>query len=422
MPEWTDVRINEARFKESFDELARIGAVSGGGVNRPALSDADFEARRWFRERAGKAGLRIGTDGAGNLSAVLACGRDGSPALLLGSHLDSVPHGGRFDGALGVAAALEVLLVVKEAGMSADVHLEAIDFTDEEGAHFGLLGSLAFAGRLTSEDLEHPNRGVDAFQSGLERLGVTTAGIVAAGRDPRTVAGYLELHVEQGPVLADADHHIGVVTAIVGIRCYRLKFIGRADHAGTTPMNARLDPVRGVSAFALEALETGARHFEDCRINIGNVTVEPGAFNVVPEAVNAALELRAAEEETLERLEKTVLDIARKRAEQCELGLAIERVETLRPAATAPDVQRAIEEASESLGLRFLRMPSGAGHDAQSLVEMGPAGLIFAPSVDGRSHCPQEFTAWEDCVNGANVLLRTAMKLARQGRGASVFE
>ncbi len=407
-----NMRINEKRLKTSFDELARIGGVRDGGVHRPALSNADFEARKWFRERAGKAGLHVGNDKAGNLSAVLRCGREGSPTLLLGSHLDSVPNGGRFDGALGVLAALEVLLVVREAGISPGVHLEAIDFTDEEGAHCGLLGSRALAGRLTTEDLEHPNRGADAFQSGLARLGLTPSDLVAAGRDPRTVAGYLELHVEQGPVLADSNYDIGVVTAIVGIRCYQLKFIGRADHAGTTPMNSRLDPVQGVSAFALDASKTVVSHFEDCRLNIGNMKVEPGAFNVVPEAVDVTLELRAPEEEKFDLLEKTVLDVARKRAEQCHLKLEIERVETLRPAATTPRVRRAIEEAADSLGLRFLRMPSGAGHDAQSLKEMGPMGMIFIPSVGGRSHCPQEFSRWEDCVNGANVLLRTALKLA----------
>ncbi len=301
MPGRLNTRINEERFRKNFDELARVGVVSDGGAHRPALSDADFEAREWFRERAEKAGLRVGTDTAGNLPAVLKCGGEGSPTLPLGSHMDSVPYGGRFDGALGVVAALEAPLVVKEAGISPGVHLEAIDFTDEEGTHCGLLGSRALAGRLTTEDLERPYSGAEAFQSGLDRLGVTKSDLVAAGRDPRTVAGYLELHIEQGPVLADSNYDIGVVTAIVGVRCYQIKFIGKADHSGTTPMNSRLDPVQGVSAFALDASKTVENLFEDCRLNIGDMKFDPGALNVVPGSVNVTLELQTPDNETFRK-------------------------------------------------------------------------------------------------------------------------
>ena len=228
----SNIRINAQRFKTTFEALSRIGATAAGGVQRPSLSAADLAARAWFRERIEAAGLQYACDAAGNQSALLRGSRANAPHFLLGSHLDTVPNGGRFDGALGVLAALEVLQTLEESGYSPSVNFEAVNFTDEEGTHIGLLGSRALTGKLTSEDLQHPNLGVEAFESGLTHLGLTRDGILGAYRDPKMIAGYLELHIEQGPTLAESGEEIGIVTAIVGIRRLRLRFTGKADHAG----------------------------------------------------------------------------------------------------------------------------------------------------------------------------------------------
>ncbi len=232
-------------------------------------------------------------DGAGNHSALLRCGPAGARRLLLGSHLDSVPHGGRFDGALGVLAALEALRVVQEHNLSLPVDLEAIDFTDEEGTLVGLLGSAALAGKLAPEDLANPRGGREALLAGLARAGLSEAGLLEARRDPDALAGYLELHIEQGPRLLDAGVQIGVVTDIVGIASYTLSFFGRANHAGTTPMADRLDAAQGASAFTLAARRLVIEEFPGCVANVGAMRFSPGAFNIVPQAVDLSLEFRA---------------------------------------------------------------------------------------------------------------------------------
>jgi len=406
------LRVDEDRLRADFDALAQIGATGDGGVHRPALSEAHLAARAWFRGRIAAAGLEFRTDGAGNHSAFLACGPAGAPVLLLGSHLDSVPYGGRFDGPLGVLAALEALRVVHHAGVSLPVHLEAIDFTDEEGTLLGELGSAALAGTLTAAAVREPRCGRAALEAALARAGLTEDGLLAARRDPASLAGYLELHIEQGPRLMDARVDVGVVTGIVGICSYRLTFVGRADHAGTASMADRRDAVLGASAFALAAREIVLRDFPGCVANVGDMDVVPGAFNIVPARVTLALEFRAPEPEPFRRLEEALLERARAEAQRFGLALEVERRGWLDPAPMSEPARRACAEAAGALGLTHISLFSGAGHDAQVLALVCPAGMIFVPSVGGASHSPREFTRWQDCVNGVNVLLHAALRMA----------
>lgn len=406
------LRIHAERFRTNFEALAKIGGTPNDGVRRPALSEAHLEARQWFLERIMEAGLEAKVDGAGNHSAVLHCSRLDAPTLLLGSHLDSVPNGGRFDGALGVLAAFEVLQVVKEAGLSLNMNLEAIDFTDEEGFYVGLLGSLALTGKLKREQLHNPRADRNSFEAALNRAGLKEQEILLAARDQNTIAGYLELHIEQGRRLVDLNRNIGIVTGIVGIRSYKVKFLGRADHAGTTPMTGRLDAAQGASAFTLAARELVLKEFPDCVVNVGNMDFEPGVFNIVPEVVTVALEFRTDNMLKLNELEVALLTQASREAERFGLKAEIEQVGSVSPAPMSKNVQEAFSTASKMLGLTYTRLTSGAGHDAQSLAAICPAGMIFVPSMGGFSHSPREFTNWKDCVNGANVLLQAALKLA----------
>jgi N-carbamoyl-L-amino-acid hydrolase len=413
------LRINPARFRAHFMALSEIGMTDDGGVHRPALSEAHLTARTWFRARTTEIGLELRVDGAGNQSAYLPCGPDDAPILLIGSHLDSVPHGGRFDGALGVLAALEVLIVVKEARIGLPFNLEAIDFIDEEGTHIGLLGSSAITGRLKSSDLEHPRGGKDAFLEGLERAGLTVDGLLNAERPQDSLSAFLELHIEQGKRLISTNAEIGIVTSIVGIGSSHLTFIGRSDHAGTTSMEDRLDASQGASAFTLAVRDILHENFPQCVANVGQMNFIPGAFNIVPAEARLALEYRAPESEILRRLGQALIERSRSEANHYGLGLEVEELKEYPPSPMSQEIQFAIAQAADSLGLNHIPLTSMAGHDAQSLTGFCPVGMIFVPSVDGASHSPREFTTWEDCVHGANVLLQTALRLAKGNDQAS---
>lgn len=404
--------INADRFRAEFDALAEFGATPAGGVNRPCWSEAHLQAQKWWLGRAVAAGLHISVDPAGNASAVLRSSRPNARTLLLGSHTDSVPNGGRFDGALGVLAALEAARTLAEARADLPVHVEVIDFADEEGTLVGLLGSRALAGQLTAEALRQPRGGAIALHEGLARAGLTLPGLLTARRDPATLAGYLELHIEQGPRLARAAVPVGVVSAIVGIVSYHLTFVGEANHAGTTPMEGRRDALTGASAFILTAREMFLRDYPAATINVGQAHVSPGAFNIIPGEVKLALEFRAPEAQQLHALERSLLGLAELIGRQFRLQVRAEPVGRVAPAPMSARAQAAIVEAAESLALTHQTLVSGAGHDAQALAGVTEAGMIFVPSREGVSHAPQEFTDWEACVNGANVLLRAALKLA----------
>jgi acetylornithine deacetylase/succinyl-diaminopimelate desuccinylase-like protein len=393
------IRVNSDRMLAAFNELAhshRLGATDDGGVNRPTFSEAHLAARQWFREQIERAGLKFRTDGAGNHSAFLACGDKDAQTLLLGSHLDSVPNGGRFDGALGVMAAFEVLRTIKEAGLRLRLNLEAIDFTDEEG---------------TLVVLQNPRGGREALLEGMERAGLSDESLLSAARPKDSLAGYLELHIEQGKRLERAGMDIGIVSAIVGIWSYRLSFIGRADHAGTTSMEDRLDASLGASAFTLAAREIVLNEFPNCVLNVGDMGFTPGAFNIVPARVAVALEFRSPDEEEFQQIGRALLERAKAEAGRFGLDLKVESLGKHSPTLMSKKVQETFADACGSLGLTHTSLVSGAGHDGQSLADICPVGMIFVPSVHGASHAPREFTKWEDCVNGANVLLQAAVRL-----------
>jgi N-carbamoyl-L-amino-acid hydrolase len=405
-------RIDRPRFRRDFERLAGIGATPDGGVHRPALGEAHLEARDWFRRRAEADGLAHRTDAAGNVSATLACGQPGARTVLLGSHLDSVPYGGRFDGALGPLAALECLRAVRDAGLELEADLEAIDFTDEEGTLVGLLGSRALAGALDEEELAAPRGGREALERGLARAGLDPSRVTDARRDPASLAAFLELHIEQGPRLHDSGVNVGVVQSIVGMDSFDVVFDGRADHAGTTPMDARLDAGLAAARFVVEASErvTGAR---DGRVaNFGRIAFEPGAYNIVPGRATLAVECRAADAASLAGTTGDVRAVARRIAGDSRVGVRFLERGVIRPSPCDESVQRAFEEAADRLGLSHVRLASGAGHDTMALAAVCPSGMIFVPSTGG-SHSSREHCGWDDCCNGADVLLGAAVSLAR---------
>ena len=416
------LRINEERFLRNLEELAQFGRISvaeGGGLDRRPFSPAARLARNYFCQEAAAAGLETFTDGAANLSAKLPSQNAAAQTLLLGSHLDTVPGGGRYDGALGVVAALETLRVVKEANLALPVHLEAISFTDEEGRFWGFFGSQGVAKGHNVESVAafltqagHYPDDLAAMRSDVPGQ-LTSEGIAAAKRDPATLVGFLELHIEQGPLLERAGIPIGVVDAIFGRRSVQFLFHGRSDHAGTTPLRLRADALVAAAGFIAKAPQMVQMHFPNAVVTCGGVEVEPGVYNVVPYKAMVLVEFRAADNNTLAAMEEALTWLAEEQtAATDDLGITIHRVEEDNPAAMAPSIQELIGRAGKLLGYQTMTLSSGALHDAGTLATVVPAGMIFVSSKNGRSHCPDEDTEPADLICGANTLLQTALLLA----------
>jgi beta-ureidopropionase / N-carbamoyl-L-amino-acid hydrolase len=292
-------------------------------------------------------------------------------------------------------------------------NLEAIDFTDEEGTFSGLLGSSAAAGILTQNELENPRGGRAALISGLELAGLNENGLLKANRDPSKLAGYLELHIEQGNRMEAEGVDIGIVTGIVGLVSITLTFIGRADHAGTTSMERRRDAAQGACSFTVKARELLMEDFPGCVANVGMIQLLPGAYNIIPGTAVLSLEFRSPDPERLNGLESALLELAREQAARFNLELHIAPKGKHAPTPMNSIIQKAFQKSAEKLGLKYMLMASGAGHDAQAIASVCPVGMIFVPSIGGASHSPRELTKWTDCIQGANTLLQAVLELGR---------
>ena len=400
--------VNGRRLLADLAQLAQMGATAEGGVSRPAYGDEDIRARRHVQDLMRSAQLTVGVDAAGNTIGMREGREPGLPPIMIGSHTDSVPNGGRFDGALGTLAAVEVARVIAEQDVELRHPLEVVDFQNEEG---GLLGSKAMAGRLPASDLALTAVSGRTIGDGIRLLGGDPDRIGEAARAPGSIAAYLELHIEQGRVLERAGANIGVVEGIVGIRYWEVTFEGVATHAGTTPMADRRDALlaaaRFVEAVNATVLATPGRSVG----TVGRLAVFPGAPNVIPGRVVLTLELRDLEVARIEALFTRVEAEAQRIASAN--GTRVTLVPTLanEPAPTDARVREAVSTAAIALELKPHPMPSGAGHDAQNMTVLGPSGMLFVPSVNGISHSPLEMTVDEDVVNGANVLLGAVLRM-----------
>ncbi len=383
---------------------ARIGADERGGVSRFAWTQELAQANDWLMERLAELGLEVELDPAGNVLGRWQAGE--GTAVLIGSHLDTVPRGGRYDGALGVLAALDVVRRLKADGVEPRRPLWVVSFNDEEGARFqtGMLGSRAFCGDCDLEDWS--SRGVP---EAMAEAGFAFEQLPEARR-LHEVGAYLELHIEQGPVLERAGVDLGVVTAITGMLGFRARFLGEANHAGTTPMELRHDALAG-AARAVLALREEARSRGDMTANVGVMGVEPGGFNVVPGATEFTIDVRSPTADGFARLEPFVREALERIAAEEELGLELRETHRKEPVALDPGLQELLEEAAGEEGASTLRLPSGAGHDAMVLAHHVPAAMLFVPSRGGLSHTPDEFTAAEYCELGARVLARVVRRL-----------
>jgi len=411
------LHISAPRLERLLLGLSAFGKNPEGGVSRLAFSEEDRAARAWVLEKMKGAGLEVWVDPAANIHARRAGSDPSLPVILFGSHIDSVPQGGNFDGGVGSMAALEVMLSLRDRQAITRHPLEMVIWSDEEGVHYGkpYLGSRAATRGLDSGDLELEDEQGVSIAEWLRRYGLDPEQIGTARMDPGTIAAYLELHIEQGAVLERRGIQIGVVEGIVGIDEFRVVVEGFANHAGTTPMEVRRDALMAAARLILAAREEVMVGSGRQVGNVGWIQVVPGAPNVVPGLVHMNIELRDLRREVIDDMIGRIREAARAIADEEGVSISIERYASDEPALTDPRLQELIEKVAKGAGFSTLRMPSGAGHDAQSLGRVGiPIGMIFVPSKNGISHSPREWTDWEDCARGAEVLYLTLLELDRK--------
>jgi len=410
----TQLRINAERLKTDLDDLALIGQTDEGGVTRLAFSQDDVRARNWFANRIEDAGLLVRDDEVGNVSGILPSAHPHAKTLLIGSHLDTVPNGGRYDGSLGVLAGLECLRCVREAGLALPVHLETINYSDQEGTWQSFFGSMGFAGLLRDLRPNDYNQPVTAMRAALDTVGIRDSEIHLARRDPSTLLAYLELHIEQGDRLDVAGRELGLVTGVVGRTMLQVTFRGESTHAATTRRERRRDALHGAAHYITRAYDVIADEYPEGIFNCGDVDVKPGQFNVIPSKAVLRVECRHPDERTLARMEERLCHLAYESAEEHQLKATCETI-LHRPAVDMTDsIIRTMEQICQEQGHTYQRIVSLAGHDAQVLSLITPTAMIFVPTVDGLSHTPHEFTHWNHIEAGANVLLQTVLHLAEQ--------
>lgn len=400
---------NSQRIEQHITELSTFGANPEGGVSRVAFSASDIAGREYIKELMRQAGLEVRVDTAGNIIGRRAGSDPNLPVIMLGSHIDSVPAGGNYDGDVGVIGAIEVAQLLNEHRVATRHPLEVVSFTDEEG---GVIGSLAMTGKAGTTTLDVVSHSGKTIRDGIRAVGGDPDRLELARRKPGELKAFIELHIEQGAILEGSGIDIGVVEGIVGIRWWDVTVDGVANHAGTTPMNQRHDASLTAAELTL-AVNRIVRTMPGRQVaTVGKIRAEPGAPNVIPGKVVLSLEIRDLSADKMQLVFDAIETEARNIAEARQTPIRFTEVDVgLTPAPTDVRMRHIIAEAAQSLDLTHNLMPSGAGHDAQHMTRIAPTGMIFVPSVGGISHSPKEYTSPEDMANGANVLLRTVLAI-----------
>jgi len=414
-PRWrailqTDVRVNGDRVNAHLAALAEFGKNPQGGVSRVAYSEADRAARTVVMDWMRAAKLEPNVDFAGNIIGRRA-GTDASlKPIVFGSHIDSVPEGGNYDGDVGSMSAIEVAQTLAEHNISTRHPLEVAIWQNEEG---GLYGSRALSGQLVASELKNISSSGKTIEQGISFLGGDPTKLDQVKRRKGDIAAYFELHIEQGGILDANKIDIGVVEGIVGIKQWEVTVTGFANHAGTTPMDQRHDALLAASRF-VEMVNRVVRSIPGRQVaTVGRIQAFPGAPNVIPGKVVCTLELRDLDDAKVDSMYARIQTEAKKIGAENGTEFAYSELHVNSAAPSDPRMRAIITDAAKGLGLSTRAMPSGAGHDAQAMALLGPMGMIFVPSVGGISHSPKEFSRPKDIVNGANVLLRTVLAADR---------
>ena len=399
-------KCNSRRLQELIEKFSQFGATENGGVTRLSLSDEDVLARNYFCECCEALGMDIHVDDMGNIYATLA-GKKDVPPIVMGSHLDSVEKGGRFDGVLGVLTAIEAIRTIKENEIEVDIPLMIVNFTNEEGARFdpAMMSSGVITSKFAKEKmLQSTDKNGVRFHEALHASGYEGE---QANRLKEALA-YIELHIEQGPVLEAKQREIGVVEGVLGMVCYEITITGQSNHAGTTPMSMRKDPMIVASTIIKELHEQLGKIDEQLVFTFGRLNVSPNIHTVIPNKVTFTIDSRHQDPKVMEQVED-ILNALPETAGGCNIHpVKLWGRETV---YFDTAICNEVERACQSFGYTAHRMFSGAGHDAQYMAGMVPSAMIFVPSIQGKSHCEEEKTTFEDCAKGADILLETVLTL-----------
>lgn len=401
-----ELRVDGERLNRSMEKMRSFGQNEQGGSDRVAYSDHNADALGYLSSLMRNAGLTVQVDVAGNLVGHRDGSVEGLAPIVIGSHIDTVPNGGHYDGIVGVMAAIEVAQSLFDANVNTDHPLQVVAWSNEEG---GKTGSRSWKGDISERELELTALGERSMGEGMRYLGGDPERLAENRKDPGDIAGYVELHVEQGAVLDRQGVAIGIVEGIVGIRRWNITVTGFANHAGTTPMDQRQDAMY-TAALVIADIRRVITERPGTQVGtVGRLEAFPGAPNVIPGEVVFSLEIRDLDMQKVGSLFDSIRQSAESIASKNETTIRFDQYYESPAADTDPAIERIVGEAAGALGLSSLPMPSGAGHDAQSLKEITPLGMIFVPSKDGISHAPTEFTSPQDISNGANVLLKTVL-------------
>jgi beta-ureidopropionase / N-carbamoyl-L-amino-acid hydrolase len=404
----SQLRVNGERVNARLKELAQFGKTPEGGTHRLAYTDTDLQARQYAMRLMREAKLEVLIDAAGNIVGRRAGSDTALKPLMIGSHIDSVPAGGSYDGQVGSMGAIEVTQTLSENNVQLRHPLEVVLFQNEEG---GTIGSTAIARGLTEKDLNIVTNSKKTIREGIKFIGGDTDKLASALRKKGDLAGYIELHIEQGGILHQEKINIGVVEGIVGVFWWDVTIEGFANHAGTTPMNQRRDALLAAAKY-IDAVNRIVASLPGRQVGtVGKIQALPGAFNIIPGKVTTSLGLRDLDAAKVQMLFEKIQVEVRQIETATGTKFDFKQVNASQPAPTDARFRRVIDDAARQLGLTAKLMQSGAGHDAQEIAHLCPVGMIFVPSRDGISHSPREFSEPTDITNGANVLLHTLLKL-----------
>ena len=404
-----DYKVEKDRIIDLFENLKKFGVNENQGNDRVAYSDFEIQARDYISNKLEKIGAKVYTDFAGNLIAHYNPNNSKLKPILFGSHIDAVPNGGHYDGTAGVIHAIEVLQTVHAKNISLNHPLEVIVFSNEEG---GLFGSKALAGKINQQTLDVVTISGYTNAEGVERLGGNVDRIYEVKRNMGDIHAFLEMHIEQGNNLYSSNTDIGIVEGIVGLKWWDVTVIGSTNHAGTTPMNQRQDAMIAASKFVLMVNET-VNSYEGSQVGtVGRISAEPGVPNVIPGIVNLSLELRDLSSKKISMIYNKIIENTKIIEQETKTKFSFSPIDaTGDPALMDRRIINLISEVSDDLGYTSMLMPSGAGHDSQTMALIAPTAMIFAPSKDGISHSPKEYTNFEMLEKTTNVMLNTILKI-----------
>ena len=394
------IAVNGDRLNASITRLAKIGRLPNGNICRLAFTPEDLQARYLVQQWMVEAGMAVRTDAAGNLIGTYAGRKIGAASLATGSHIDTVPSGGEYDGTLGVLAGIEVVRVLRENNIHLNHPVEVIVFTDEESS---MIGCQAMAGMVKPKD--------DSMAERLERIGGNWDEISTAKRTRENVAAFIELHVEQGAVLERSQKQIGIVQGVVGMLRQAISITGQANHAGTTPMDGRQDALVAAAQIVLFVQSIALKMPSQPVATVGFLTVAPNAVNIVPGQVELTVDMRDLSQACLDQMKELLDQELKAIATHTNTQITISPILVVEPTPAADSVQKIIEKTCQQLALSYCHLPSRAGHDALEIGRFTDMGMIFVPSEAGVSHSGEEYTSPEQCVHGANVLLNTLLQL-----------